>query len=761
MTGGTFAEASGYDADDTLLLTELSTEEPAQPDAIETPLPEPQGRAGWALPAVALVLALGWVAAMLWLAAPELRAGLTPLVLAQFIGALCVPLALIGVVYLLLLRTSSAEARRFGATARTMRAEAASLERTVAGLTQRIEENRLALSEQVALLTALGEGAAERLQAISNGMAHEVKTIDAAARTLGIASSDAEQRVQLILNLLPRAQDELRTLVGQVDTTGVAAAEQVAALDAQLAALAERGREADTVAGGAAQRLAAHIARMEATSETAGTRLEQVAGEMSSAVDAVLDRAAEAVDGARRGIAAQGEAMLAMLSANQAALDRAGRDSAETLAERMATIEGSVARISEQLAQEQARAELLLTSLHAGIARADADVAQLHERGVERTQALSASVSVLQESFAALGETLRQGDGTARSVIATSEALLVALDATAREMDESLPEALSRLESRVTGARQVVSGAKPELLALVTAAESTHDAIEAIADVVARQRDTLAESSATLLDTLEKGRAKTDAIEAVVDETIATARRFADEAAPQLVEAMLRVRDSATATADQARATLEGVVPDAAWAIEEASTAALRRAVDGSVRRQLAELADTTEKAVEVAARASERLAEQVLTIAETSASIEQRIEAAKAELEDSDRDHFARRVSLLIEALNSASIDIAKTFAHDVSDSAWAAYLKGDRGVFTRRAVRLLDPGEAREIARLYDEDAAFREQVNRYIHDFEAMLRQILALRDGSPLGVTLLSSDMGKLYVVLAQAIERLRN
>jgi len=48
----------------------------------------------------------------------------------------------------------------------------------------------------------------------------------------------------------------------------------------------------------------------------------------------------------------------------------------------------------------------------------------------------------------------------------------------------------------------------------------------------------------------------------------------------------------------------------------------------------------------------------------------------------------------------------------------------------------------------------------VNRYVHDFEAMLRRVLADRDGATLGVTLLSSDMGKLYVALAQAIERLR-
>src|SRR5690606_2704565 len=125
------------------------------------------------------------------------------------------------------------------------------------------------------------------------------------------------------------------------------------------------------------------------------------------------------------------------------------------------------------------------------------------------------------------------------------------------------------------------------------------------------------------------------------------------------------------------------------------------------------------------------------------------RIEAERAEREANNQDNFARRMSLLVEALNSASIDIAKTFSHEVSDSAWAAYLKGDRGVFTRRAVRLLENHEAREIARMHDGDPIFREHVNRYIHDFEAMLRQILALRDGSSLGVTMLSSDMGKLY------------
>ena len=84
-----------------------------------------------------------------------------------------------------------------------------------------------------------------------------------------------------------------------------------------------------------------------------------------------------------------------------------------------------------------------------------------------------------------------------------------------------------------------------------------------------------------------------------------------------------------------------------------------------------------------------------------------------------------------------------------------------GARGGAEYAAVRLLDAGEARQIASLYDSDVAFREQVNRYIHDFEGMLRTMLSTRDGHAIGVTLLSSDMGKLYVALAQGIERLRD
>ncbi|HVI98760.1 MAG TPA: hypothetical protein VM657_06815 [Sphingomonas sp.] len=712
----------------------------------------------WAV--VAIIAVLAWLAGMLWIARGVFTAPPAPIELVEFLAALCVPPALIGILWLLGMRTSRAEARRFGHTAQTMRAEAASLERTIAILSRQIEDNRVALAGQIDTLMAMGDGVATRLGALRNDVEQEIASVSLHSRQLESSAGAAQKSLEVLFASLPRAHDETREMKATLEGLGLAAGEQAAALDAQLSALAERGREADNVAGGAAQKLAAHIARMEATSETAGARLESVTGEMSSAVDGLLDRTAGAVDEARKGIAAQGEAMLAMLETNQAALDRATRDSVEALSGRITDIETMIDRLAARLGEQQATSETLLGGLGDGIGEIETRLAALHSDGLARNQALAGSISALGSSADAMAASLQAGEDTARRVIGTAEDLLTALDASAREIDETLPQALARLDARIGESRGVVSGAKPELLALVTAAESTHDAIEAIAQVIQGQRTTVDQLSAKLVETLEAGRTKADTLGKMFDETIGRTNDFAEEAAPKLVEALIRVRDTAGAAAERARETLATVIPEAAQSLETASAEAMKRATDATVQRHVAGIADAADAAVAAAGRASERLNEQMTALAEATARIDTQIEGARAEREHAEQNNFARCASLLIEALNSNSIDIAKTFSNEVSDSAWAAYLKGDRGVFTRRAVRLLDATEAREIASVYDADPDFRDQVNRYIHDFEAMLRAILNERDGSPLGVTLLSSDMGKLYVALAQAIERLR-
>ena len=200
------------------------------------------------------------------------------------------------------------------------------------------------------------------------------------------------------------------------------------------------------------------------------------------------------------------------------------------------------------------------------------------------------------------------------------------------------------------------------------------------------------------------------------------------------------------------------MIPASAGKLPEERRAALDRVVRESVEERLREVEQVAARAVESAKSASDRLTQQMVTLGQTAAALEQHIEDTSKEQREKDSEAFARRVSLLMDSMNSAAIDVGKILSDEIDDKAWDSYIKGNRGVFTRRAVRLLGGSETRAIKAHYDSEPEFQQSVNRYIADFEAMLRRVVAERDGGIIAVTLMSSDMGKLYAALAQIDRR---
>jgi hypothetical protein len=222
----------------------------------------------------------------------------------------------------------------------------------------------------------------------------------------------------------------------------------------------------------------------------------------------------------------------------------------------------------------------------------------------------------------------------------------------------------------------------------------------------------------------------------------------------------VQVKEAAGHAAERAREAIEAVIPESAGKLSDETRAALERVVRESVEERLREVETVATRAVEAARTASDRLTQQMLSIGQSAAALERHIEDTTKEQREKDSEAFARRVSLLIDSMHSAAIDVGKILSDEIDDRAWDSYLKGNRGVFTRRAVKLLDGSETRPIRAQYETDLEFQRSVNRYVHDFEAMLRRVLAERDGGAIAVTLMSSDMGKLYAALAQALERRR-
>ncbi|MFM9976906.1 MAG: hypothetical protein ACKVOP_02510 [Sphingomonadaceae bacterium] len=714
--------------------------------------------ADWAKRFATLICALAaiaWIALICWIYAPRWLA--TPPTVDAIAAALAVaspPLAVIVLVYMLLTRNSRSRAREMTAASSGLRSEQARLDAALGHVSARLAHEHAELSHTSDQLMTLGEEAAHRLKVTTQGMREEIETLTRYGQSLKFSATSARADMAVLLSDLPKAQVETRQMVAALQEAGLTAHERAGALDALLASLTARGREADEIAGGAAHKLAAHLTRVESVSETSGARLEDAAQRMTGAIDATLARAAEANEAARTAIDAQATALTALVDQTQVALARVGADSAEAIAARIDDVSGKLKAFGSLLTTEAEHTGDLLRTVRDGFVEAEEHLAKIDQSGTARTRELGEAFAALDTHATALTTRLERGTETADTLIARSETLMTALDASAREIDETLPAAFARLDTKV-------AETAPAITKLQGDATAALDRLIEAEALVAKQRAALDGLSDDATARLAASTEAATQLVAAVREADATTRELAQGAGAQLVEALVRVRETSQSAADKARDAIAAVIPQAVGHLSEATREALARAISEEVSKHIAELGHTAERAVATAHDASDRLMRQMLTIAETSAAVEARIAEARAEVEANDRDNFARRVALLVESLNSTAIDVAKILSNDVTDSAWAAYLRGDRGVFTRRAVRLLDAGEAREVLRHYDNEPDFREQVNRYIHDFEAMLRNVLATRDGSPLGVTLLSSDMGKLYVALAQAIERLRS
>lgn len=677
------------------------------------------------------------------------------------LATFAMPLIGLAALALLLSRSSVGEARRFGRLTADLRHEAEALDMRLAIVNQQLDTARTTMAEQAKLLEHYGASATTNLEEVARAMADNA---DRAAQQAGSIERSglalAHQFGQLI-DIMPALEDRAGRMAGTLADGSQVLGEKVENLDNRLQSLVRLIEEARGKTLSATQSLTAQLLQVQDSTRSATEEVHGLSTLASERIGIAIDRARQAVDETGLTLDMKMADLNILVDQARTASEAIGGKSVARFDEAISDIEARLLQLNMMIESQQHLIGNLDGFLVERIDRIDERFAAFEDQGIARNERLGKALAMLSTQAERLDEALREGNGTAESLISRSEALLLALDASVRELDETHPAALERLDERIARTRRLLADATPEiekLEAISSAILGRSQEAQALLDGQSGQLAEWLEASETAIG---GNHQQLEALQLALAAADESARRLADSSGPQLVAALLRVKETADQATERARQALSRVIPEAANEIGARSAEALTEAVNERVTAQLAQVSQIAERAVKAAHGASDRLMRQLITIADTSASIEARIAEAEEASETREKDHFARRSALLIEALNSASIDISKILSGEISDSHWAAYLKGDRGVFTRRAVRLLDAGEAKAISRLYDGDTAFREHVNRYIHDFEAMLRTILSVRDGSALGVTLLSSDMGKLYVALAQGIERLRS
>lgn len=748
---------------------EIDTQASAQPseavewiDEEEWAFDVEQSKLGERLPAILIgLLAIGWLGFVCWAAYSSMAgeaANLTQI--ANWIAIGSVPLSLLGILWLLTLRTSQRESLRFGRTSEAMRVEARRLDNAMAVVGAQLSEIREGVSSETDRLLALGDEAAGRLRAVSDMMNEASAKIANKAGMLDSSAKAAREDVEILMTDLPRAEQQARAVSAGLREAGINAHEQAAALDTQLLTLKSRGEQAHEVANGAAQALAANLARIEGVAEVAANKLSATGEDINATVDAVLERSGAAVEDTRTVVDEVGAALTAMIENARANFSQEGEEAAAALDARIAATTDALDAFGRQLDEQRAATADTLADLGTGLGDVEGRLADLSDQGASHARKLGEDVTALSAEMAALGKHIGGNDEATEKLIARAAEAKAALDLSAASLADTLPQAFADTESRAEQLKTMIADVAPDLEELKQLADGTKSFIDVTGEGLEDQRTAVSQFVEDVGNRISAMRADITSIEDGLNHSAEQAESIADAAAPRLIETLMQVRETADQAAEKARAAFGEVIPQSAAALSEATQQALTDALGENVERRIAELIAASENASTAAQEAMGTLDTKIAEIESRSAALEHQLYEAQTEAEEASLDGFARQVTLLIESLNSTAIDVSKILSNEVTDTAWAAYLKGDRGIFSRRAVRLLDTGEAREIIAQYENNGEFREQVNRYVHDFEAMLRRVMTARDGAPLAVTLLSSDNGKLYVALAQAIERLR-
>jgi chromosome segregation ATPase len=594
----------------------------------------------------------------------------------------------------------------------------------------------------------LGESAgAEAETAFGAPIRAQIEAIEAATLRARDGSSAAAERLTMVAGESSAA------------TEGLTA--RLAALTAQAEALAppiEATRAAVAALEGEAEAFGNKVADVD---DVVTDRLAQLQAAMAG-----LEREAARLDGNVEALSANMVEGKALIGEAATALGEE-RDKVEALA---AGLAGHLETARTAVAGVAAETETAAERVESGLAT---DVARVVVAGDAAVSGIKAALAaVVDEAVARLGESSSAAETLAArlaALTAQAEALappieatrvaVAALEGEAEAFGSKVTQVEEVLNERLSGTRQSMAGLESEAARLFETVAglgaSVQDGSNLVGDAasaLAREREEIERLAAELAGHFDAARAALAEIE-----TGSAAAASSVESG--LVADVARVVAAGETAAADIRAALTAVVDEAVDKLAEASRGDGIATFSAPVRAQIEAIETATARAADTSHDIAGRLAAQMVRLAATVDTVENRISEVDMRFTMKARDSLANRSTRLINQLNAAAVDVAGLLSISVDNADWTGYLRGDRGVFARAIAARIDRETARQMARLYEHDSSFQAEAVRFCETFEDLITRLLGDGDGDVLATMMLSSDLGKIYLAIADASGRL--
>lgn len=688
-------------------------------------------------------LAAAWIFAVAWTATGAASRIPTAGDAIQWIAITATPLALLLVLWMALERGSHASTVRHLRLLAELRDEQHRLDERLSAIDGQWAAAQTALLQRAAAAQAAIGSSVGAIEAAASALDGKLQQSVSAAGLVAQQTDAAARQLHGLSVALPKSEDVAKRVAEILQGAAHSAYQQGARLEEQLAAV-----QSDT--GDVEQRIEAALTALDG-------RLAEVrvlASQADDAAQAASARFASALEAQR----VEALAMLADLAANletssdavEARLSAARTRIVETIAAQLAALDAGIAKvgaggeeIDASIGRAAERSEALAAALTEAVAAIETRLSQFSLTTGERLSVLTEAVQAASQDVERLSGSGERNAETVAQMIERIESARAQFAGLEAQIDEVVPQSLATLDSHIERVRAAI-GALPGLVE-----QGSEGAAAMLARIAEAER--LLEQQAEQMTALDAGSRgmlaeRAGALASLRETVEGLSASIAALEQDRLPSLDARIAESVAASAT----TVERVIGSAVDA-----------ALGATAEARIEQVSTQADQAVAAATAAAEQLTQRLAELNEASAAVEARQGAFAQSIQRHDSEALARQMALTSEALQAMSVDMARVLDSEISDQAWQAWLKGDRSVFARRTVRLLTSTEARDVHRRYGEDEAFRALVNRYIHDFEAMLRRMVDAPEGDALTVTLLSSDIGKIYVALAQAIERLRN
>lgn len=121
--------------------------------------------------------------------------------------------------------------------------------------------------------------------------------------------------------------------------------------------------------------------------------------------------------------------------------------------------------------------------------------------------------------------------------------------------------------------------------------------------------------------------------------------------------------------------------------------------------------------------------------------------------------DSFLKDAAVIVEKLQTASVDINRIFNPKDEEDLWKKYYNGDTSVFVRYLARNMTKQQIAAIRKEFEKSAEFRNLVSSYLSEFEVLISRAKTHEHSGILLSVISGADIGKLYYILAKTLDKL--